>query len=83
MRSWRVAQCSQSFPQQLDTSGLLGREAFVGGRREATELAKVGPRGADADGDHVGVGDDRSTVISRSGNCALSHATTSRACEGP
>ena len=38
---------------------LLGHEAFVGRRREATELAKVGPRGADADGDHVGVGDDR------------------------
>jgi hypothetical protein len=38
---------------------LLGCEAFVGRRREAAELAEVRARGADADGDHVGVGDDR------------------------
>jgi len=37
---------------------LLGHEALVGRRREAAKLAKVGTRGADADGDHVGVGDD-------------------------
>jgi hypothetical protein len=60
VRSSRVAQCSQSFPPAIRYQWLCSatKRLLVGGAKPPS-LPKVGARGADADGDHVGVGDDR------------------------
>jgi hypothetical protein len=62
---------------------LLGNEAFVGRRREAAELAKVGALGADAGGDHVGVGDDRFNRHLEVWELCPQPCDHLRACEGP
>jgi hypothetical protein len=60
VRSSRVAQCSQSFPPATRYQWLCSatKRLLLGGAKPPS-LPRFVPGGADADGDHVGVGDDR------------------------